>query len=178
MLHLVTAIIKPYKLDDVKSALRDAGVLGMTVTEVKGFGRQGGKTETYRGAEYTIDFLPKVKLEIVCDTGDSDKVVDTIASAASTGQDRRRQDLGGRRRLDHPDPHGRAGHRRALSRCRPSRRLAGRRAALSATAAWWLTTAAWRADCALSQRGRRTARSQSLPVAGWTDEATATLACP
>ena len=67
MLHLVTAIIKPYKLDDVKSALRDAGVLGMTVTEVKGFGRQGGKTETYRGAEYTIDFLPKVKVEIVCD---------------------------------------------------------------------------------------------------------------
>jgi nitrogen regulatory protein P-II 1 len=84
--HLVTAIIKPYKLDDVKSALRDAGVLGMTVTEVKGFGRQGGKTETYRGAEYTIDFLPKVKLEIVCDGADSDKVVDTIASAASTGK--------------------------------------------------------------------------------------------
>jgi nitrogen regulatory protein P-II 1 len=84
--HLVTAIIKPYKLDDVKSALRDAGVLGMTVTEVKGFGRQGGKTETYRGAEYTIDFLPKVKLEIVCDGTDSDKVVDTIASAASTGK--------------------------------------------------------------------------------------------
>ena len=86
MLHLVTAIIKPYKLDDVKSALRDAGVLGMTVTEVKGFGRQGGKTETYRGAEYTIDFLPKVKLEIVCDSAESDKVVDTIASAASTGK--------------------------------------------------------------------------------------------
>ena len=86
MLHLVTAIIKPYKLDDVKSALRDAGVLGMTVTEVKGFGRQGGKTETYRGAEYTIDFLPKVKLEIVCDAAESDKVVETIASAASTGK--------------------------------------------------------------------------------------------
>ena len=86
MLHLVTAIIKPYKLDDVKSALRDAGVLGMTVTEVKGFGRQGGKTETYRGAEYTIDFLPKVKVEIVCDAVDSDKVVDTIASSASTGK--------------------------------------------------------------------------------------------
>ena len=86
MLHLVTAIIKPYKLDDVKSALRDVGVLGMTVTEVKGFGRQGGKTETYRGAEYTIDFLPKVKLEIVCDAGETDKVVDTIASAASTGK--------------------------------------------------------------------------------------------
>ena len=86
MLHLVTAIIKPYKLDDVKSALRDSGVLGMSVTEVKGFGRQGGKTETYRGAEYTIDFLPKVKIEIVCDATESDKVVETIASAASTGK--------------------------------------------------------------------------------------------
>jgi nitrogen regulatory protein P-II 1 len=86
VLHLVTAIIKPYKLDDVKSALRDSGVLGMTVTEVKGFGRQGGKTETYRGAEYTIDFLPKVKIEIVCDATESDKVVETIASAASTGK--------------------------------------------------------------------------------------------
>ena len=85
-MHLVTAIIKPHKLDDVKAALRDVGVLGMTVTEVKGFGRQGGKTETYRGAEYTIDFLPKVKLEIVCDSYDSDKIVDTIASAASTGK--------------------------------------------------------------------------------------------
>jgi nitrogen regulatory protein P-II 1 len=86
VLHLVTAIIKPHKLDDVKSSLRDMDVLGMTVTEVKGFGRQGGKTETYRGAEYTIDFLPKVKLEIVCDANDSDKVVDTIAASASTGK--------------------------------------------------------------------------------------------
>jgi nitrogen regulatory protein P-II 1 len=84
--HLVTAIIKPHKLDDVKAALRDVGVLGMTVTEVKGFGRQGGKTETYRGAEYTIDFLPKVKIEIVCDSYDSDKIVDTVASSASTGK--------------------------------------------------------------------------------------------
>jgi nitrogen regulatory protein P-II 1 len=86
VLHLVTAIIKPHKLDDVKSALRDIGVLGMTVTEVKGFGRQGGKTETYRGAEYTIDFLPKVKLEIICDAYESDKITDTIASSASTGK--------------------------------------------------------------------------------------------
>jgi nitrogen regulatory protein P-II 1 len=86
VLHLVTAIIKPYKLDDVKTALREAGVLGMTVTEVKGFGRQGGKTETYRGAEYTIDFLPKVKVEVVCDGYESDKIVDAIAAAASTGK--------------------------------------------------------------------------------------------
>jgi nitrogen regulatory protein P-II 1 len=86
LLHLVTAIIKPHKLDDVKNALRDAGVLGLTVTEVKGFGRQGGKTETYRGAEYTVDFLPKVKIEVVCDTSDADKVIDLIAVAAKTGK--------------------------------------------------------------------------------------------
>ncbi len=86
MLHLVTAIIKPHKLDDVKSALRDAGILGLTATEVKGFGRQGGKTETYRGAEYTVDFLPKVKVEVVCDTSDAEKVMDLIADAARTGK--------------------------------------------------------------------------------------------
>jgi nitrogen regulatory protein P-II 1 len=86
VLHLVTAIIKPHKLDDVKDALRDAGVLGLTVTEVKGFGRQGGKTETYRGAEYTVDFLPKVKIEVVCDSGDADKISDVIALAARTGK--------------------------------------------------------------------------------------------
>jgi nitrogen regulatory protein P-II 1 len=86
VLHLVTAIIKPHKLDDVKTALRDAGVLGLTATEVKGFGRQGGKTETYRGAEYTVDFLPKVKIEVVVDTGDAEKVVDLIAESARTGK--------------------------------------------------------------------------------------------
>ena len=86
MLSLVTAIIKPHKLDDVKSALRDAGILGLTATEVKGFGRQGGKTETYRGAEYTVDFLPKVKVEVVCDSSDADRVVDLIAGAAKTGK--------------------------------------------------------------------------------------------
>ncbi len=86
MLHLVTAIIKPHKLDDVKTALRDAGFMGLTATEVKGFGRQGGKTETYRGAEYTVDFLPKVKIEVVCDTGDVDKVMDLITNAARTGK--------------------------------------------------------------------------------------------
>jgi nitrogen regulatory protein P-II 1 len=86
VLHLVTAIIKPHKLDDVKTALRDAGILGLTATEVKGFGRQGGKTETYRGAEYTVDFLPKVKIEVVCDTGDAEKIMELIADAARTGK--------------------------------------------------------------------------------------------
>ena len=84
MVHLVTAIIKPHRLEEVKGALQDIGVTGLTVTEVKGFGRQGGKTETYRGAEYRIDFLPKVKLEIVCDTADADRVIDTLTSAART----------------------------------------------------------------------------------------------
>jgi nitrogen regulatory protein P-II 1 len=86
MLHLVTAIIKPHKLDDVKSALTSAGVLGMTASEVRGVGRQGGKTETYRGAEYVIDLLPKVKLEVVVATGDVDKVIDTVIAAATTGK--------------------------------------------------------------------------------------------
>ena len=86
MLSLVTAIIKPHKLDDVKTALRDAGILGLTATEVKGFGRQGGKTETYRGAEYTVDFLPKVKVEVVCSSEDADRVVEVIAAAAQTGK--------------------------------------------------------------------------------------------
>jgi nitrogen regulatory protein P-II 1 len=86
MLHLITAVIKPHKLDDVKEALRAAGVLGLTATEVKGFGRQGGKTETYRGAEYTVDFLPKVKIEVLCDSSETDKVIDVIAESAKTGK--------------------------------------------------------------------------------------------
>ena len=84
MLHLVTAIIKPHKLDDVKAALQGAGVQGMTVTEVKGFGRQAGHTETYRGAEYQVDFVPKVKVEVLCATEDADKITASIAEAART----------------------------------------------------------------------------------------------
>ena len=86
MLHLVTAIIKPYKLDDVKSALRDAGVLGMTVTEVKGFGRQGGKTETFRGSEYAVDFVPKVRIDIVVKADQVDGVFTVLADAGRTGK--------------------------------------------------------------------------------------------
>ena len=81
----VEAIIKPYKLDEVKDALTGMGVIGMTVSEVRGFGRQKGHTELYRGSEYTIDFLPKIRIEIVVADGVVDKVVDTIASAAKTG---------------------------------------------------------------------------------------------
>jgi|SRR5690606_25813464 nitrogen regulatory protein P-II 1 len=83
-MQLITAIIKPHMLDEVKDALRSAGVQGITISEVKGFGRQGGHTETYRGAEYKVDFLPKVKLEIVVDDPDVDRVVSVIAESART----------------------------------------------------------------------------------------------
>ena len=81
----IEAIIKPFKLDDVKEALTGIGVVGMTVTEVRGFGRQKGHTELYRGSEYTVDFLPKVKIEVVVPNNLVDKVVSTIASSAKTG---------------------------------------------------------------------------------------------
>ena len=86
MAHLVTAIIKPFKLEEVKEALRGAGVLGLTVSEVQGYGRQGGKSETFRGSEYTIDFVPKVKVEVICDSGEVDKIIDLIATSAKTGK--------------------------------------------------------------------------------------------
>jgi nitrogen regulatory protein P-II 1 len=86
MQSLVTAIIKPHALDAVKDALRGLGVQGMTVDEVKGVGRQGGHTETYRGAEYVIDLLPKVKVEVVVPTEEAEKVVTAIADAARTGK--------------------------------------------------------------------------------------------
>ncbi len=85
-MKLITAIVKPFKLDDVKAALATAGVVGMTVSEVRGFGRQGGHTETYRGTEYQLDFVPKVKLEIVVDDDMVDGVVDCIVAAAATGK--------------------------------------------------------------------------------------------
>jgi nitrogen regulatory protein P-II 1 len=82
----VEAIIKPFKLDDVKEALSALGISGMTVSEVKGYGRQQGHTELYRGAEYVVDFLPKIKIEMVVEDGAEDKVVDAIVSAARTGK--------------------------------------------------------------------------------------------
>src|SRR5215813_14754938 len=85
-MKLVTAIIKPFKLDDVRAALSDIGVQGVTVTEVKGFGRQKGHTELYRGAEYVVDFLPKVKLEIIVRDEQVAEVVETIEKAARTGR--------------------------------------------------------------------------------------------
>jgi nitrogen regulatory protein P-II 1 len=85
-MKLVTAIVKPFKLDDVKDALKAAGITGMTVSEVRGFGRQGGHTETYRGAEYQIDFVPKAKLELVLDDALVDRAVDVIVESARTGK--------------------------------------------------------------------------------------------
>ncbi|MGD8568246.1 MAG: P-II family nitrogen regulator [Gammaproteobacteria bacterium] len=85
-MKLVTAIIKPFKLDDVREALSEIGVQGVTVTEVKGFGRQKGHTELYRGAEYVVDFLPKVKIEAAIDDGLLDQVIESITKAANTGK--------------------------------------------------------------------------------------------
>ena len=83
-MKLITAIIKPFKLDDVRDALHEIGITGMTVTEVKGFGRQKGHTELYRGAEYVVDFLPKAKLEVAVSSGIADQVVEAIVSVAKT----------------------------------------------------------------------------------------------
>ena len=85
-MKLVTAIVKPFKLDDVKTALQAHGVQGMTVSEVQGYGRQRGHTEVYRGAEYVVDFVPKVRIEVVVDDADADAVIDTIVKSAQTGQ--------------------------------------------------------------------------------------------
>jgi len=84
-MRLVTAVVKPFKLDDVKNALEALGVQGMTVSEVQGFGRQRGHTEVYRGAEYTVDFVPKVRIEVLVDDADAAGVVDAIVAASHTG---------------------------------------------------------------------------------------------
>ena len=85
-MKLITAVIKPFKLDDVKDALKEAGVQGMTVSEVQGFGRQSGHTEVYRGAEYTVDFLPKTKIELLCGDDDADRITAAITESSRTGQ--------------------------------------------------------------------------------------------
>ncbi len=85
-MKLITAIIKPFKLDDVRQALSDVGILGLTVTEVKGFGRQKGHTELYRGAEYVVDFIPKVKIETAVSTENLETAIDAITQAANTGK--------------------------------------------------------------------------------------------
>ena len=85
-MKLITAIVKPFKLDDVKDALKQAGITGITVSEARGFGRQGGHTETYRGTEYKIDFVPKVRLEVVTDDDSVDAAIDAIRASAATGK--------------------------------------------------------------------------------------------
>ncbi|MFJ4631101.1 P-II family nitrogen regulator [Streptomyces sp. NPDC088847] len=85
-MKLITAIVKPYRLDEVKTALQELGVQGLTVTEASGYGRQRGHTEVYRGAEYRVDLVPKVRIEVVVDDADSDAVIDAIVKAAQTGK--------------------------------------------------------------------------------------------
>ena len=85
-MKLIVAVLKPFKLDDVKEALKNAGVSGMTVSEVQGFGRQRGPTEVYRGAEYEVDFVPKLRLEVLVEDAECDALVDVIVTAASTGK--------------------------------------------------------------------------------------------
>jgi nitrogen regulatory protein P-II 1 len=85
-MKLIVAVLKPFKLDDVKEALKTLGVSGMTLTEAQGFGRQRGHTETYRGAEYTVDFVPKLRIEVLVDDAQVDEVVDTIVATAATGK--------------------------------------------------------------------------------------------
>ncbi len=85
-MRLITAIVKPFKVDDVKQALKDAGIAGVTVSEVQGFGRQRGHTEVYRGAEYTIDFVPKVRVELLVEDGDVERLLEALMTAARTGK--------------------------------------------------------------------------------------------
>jgi nitrogen regulatory protein P-II 1 len=86
MAKLITAIVKPFKVDEVKAALKEAGIAGITATEVQGFGRQAGHTEVYRGTEYAIDFVPKIRLEIVVDDAQVESIIDTVVNAARTGK--------------------------------------------------------------------------------------------
>jgi nitrogen regulatory protein P-II 1 len=85
-MHLVTAIIKPHRVESVTEALKEVGISGMTVSDVQGFGRQRGHTEVYRGSEYRVDFVPKMRVDVLCDTSNADKVMDVIAEAARTGK--------------------------------------------------------------------------------------------
>ena len=123
----IEAIIKPFKLDEVKEALQEIGLQGITVIEAKGFGRQKGHTELYRGAEYVVDFLPKVKIEVVLGDEMLPKALEAIQKAAKTGPHRRRQDL----RVDggggHPHPHRRDRHGRDLMSMRRAAGPAGAR---------------------------------------------------
>ena len=118
-MKIVMAIIKPFKLEEVRDALTAIGVHGLTVTEVKGYGRQKGHTEIYRGAEYAVSFLPKLKIEVAVGTDIVDKVVDAIVAAARTGQIGDGKIFVYSLELGGADPHGRKGQGRALRRRSP-----------------------------------------------------------
>ena len=120
-MKLVTAIVKPHRIDEVKETLRELGVNGLTTTDVEGFGRQRGHTEVYRGAEYQVDFVPKVKLEVLVPDGEVQDGRRRHREGGPNRQDRRREAVGHRGGAGHPDPHRRDGSRRRL-RMAPSRR--------------------------------------------------------
>jgi nitrogen regulatory protein P-II 2 len=114
-MNLVMAIVKPFKLEEVRDALTVLGIHGMTITEVKGYARQKGHTEIYRGAEYAVNFLPKIRIEVAVAADATDRVVEAIGAAANTGSDRRRQDLRRADRARHAHTHRRDRRRRAVS---------------------------------------------------------------
>ena len=114
-MKLIEAVVRPHKLQDVKSALADIGVVGMTVTDVRGCGRQKGHVERYRGTEYTVDLLCKVKIEVAVKDSQVDEVIDTIANCGAHRRNRRRQNLRPSRRAGHSRAHRRPRRRRALN---------------------------------------------------------------
>ena len=125
-MKLIVAVIKPFKLEEVREALTGVGVQGLMVSEVKGYGRQSGHTEIYRGAEYVVNFVPKIRMELVVPDAIAAQVVETIGGHRQDRQDRRRQDLRARRRAGDARAHRRDRRRRALSDRRPSCVFRGR----------------------------------------------------
>ena len=165
-MKLITAIIKPFKLDDVKEALKGAGVQGMTVTEVQGFGRQGGHTEVYRGAEYTVDFVPKVRVEVARRRRRRRRRARRHRRRGPHRQDRRRQGLGHRRRAGRPHPHRRDGRRRHLIRLAvgsPNDERAALLADRSSPGGEWCRRGATRVDDWLARALRRGRRRAPAP---------------
>ncbi len=124
-MKLITAVVKPHRLDEIKEALQAFGVHGLTVTEASGYGRQRGHTEVYRGAEYTVDLVPKIRIEVLAEDDDAEQLIEVIVKAAPHRQDRGRQGLVAARRDRRTRPHGRARAGRALTQQNPGQGTVG-----------------------------------------------------